>query len=51
MAAEEAKKCGHPPCTCTPRSGTYCSAACEAMEHRPDIDCRCGHPECKGKAH
>jgi nucleotide-binding universal stress UspA family protein len=48
---DRSKKCGHPPCTCTPKSGKYCSAQCEAMETMPDIDCRCGHPECKGKAH
>ena len=51
MAAETPKTCAHPPCTCVPRDGKYCSAACEAMEKRADIDCRCGHPECKGRAH
>ena len=49
--ANETKKCAHPPCTCTPRSGKYCSAPCEAMEKSPEIDCRCGHPDCEGKAH
>lgn len=48
---DAAHKCAHPPCTCTPRSGKYCSAQCEAMEERPEIDCRCGHPGCGGKAH
>ena len=51
MSAEKAKKCAHPACTCTPASGKYCSAQCEAMEETPDVDCRCGHPECKGRAH
>jgi nucleotide-binding universal stress UspA family protein len=44
-------KCAHPACTCIPRSGKYCSAPCEAIETMPDIDCRCGHAECKGRAH
>jgi nucleotide-binding universal stress UspA family protein len=44
-------KCAHPACTCIPRSGKYCSAPCEATETMPDIDCRCGHAECKGRAH
>lgn len=51
MADENSKKCAHPPCTCTSKSGKYCSAQCEAMEQTPDIDCRCGHPACRGKAH
>jgi hypothetical protein len=46
------KKCAHPNCTCPADSySDYCSAACAAVEHTPDIDCRCGHPACKGKAH
>jgi len=45
------EKCRHPSCTCTTKSGKYCSAQCEAMSQIPDIDCRCGHPGCKGRAH
>ena len=45
------EKCGHAPCTCKTKSGTYCSAPCEAMSQIPDIDCRCGHPTCMGRAH
>src|SRR5712671_5312661 len=48
MAADTAKKCAHPPCTCTLKSGKYCSVQCEAMEDTPDVDCRCGHADCKG---
>jgi len=51
MAADNAKKCAHPPCTCTTKGDKYCSPQCEAVEETPDIDCRCGHPGCKGKAH
>jgi nucleotide-binding universal stress UspA family protein len=51
LAMKTASKCAHPGCTCVPRSGKYCSAACEATATMPDIDCRCGHPECKGRAH
>jgi nucleotide-binding universal stress UspA family protein len=47
----QSEKCGHPSCTCTSKSGKYCSAQCEAMLQTPDIDCRCGHPACKGRAH
>jgi len=55
-AAEQAgpgrsQKCGHPSCTCTIEFGKYCSAPCEAVSQTPDIDCRCGHPDCKGRAH
>ena len=45
------EKCGHPSCTCTTKSEKYCSAQCEATSQIPDIDCRCGHPDCKGRAH
>jgi metallothionein len=46
-----AQKCAHPNCSCQVTAGKYCSAACEGMAKTPDIDCRCGHPGCKGKAH
>ena len=46
-----ANQCAHPGCTCITQSGKYCSAACEATAEIPDIDCRCGHVECKGRAH
>jgi metallothionein len=46
----QGSKCAHPVCSCI-TTDKYCSAACEAMEKTPDVDCRCNHPECKGKAH
>jgi len=49
MTAENAKKCAHPNCSCLTTSGKYCSVQCEAMEKTPDIECKCGHPGCKGK--
>jgi hypothetical protein len=49
MTPVPAKKCAHPICTCEANTGKYCSAACEAMEEAPDIDCHCGHDVCKGK--
>jgi len=49
MSPEPAKKCAHPICTCEATTGKYCSAACEAMEKTPDIDCHCEHKGCKGK--
>jgi len=49
IMADKANKCAHPVCSCTVSSGKYCSAACEAMEKTPDVDCKCGHPGCHGK--
>jgi len=51
MAANPAKKCAHPICSCEATTGKFCSAACEAMEKTADIDCHCGHTDCKGKTH
>ena len=48
MATAEGEKCAHPVCSCVSTSGKYCSLQCEAMEKTPDIDCSCGHAECKG---
>ncbi len=50
MASEKGHKCAHPVCSCL-TTEKYCSAECEAVEKRSDIDCRCGHAECKGRAH
>jgi hypothetical protein len=52
MGTEDKKKCAHPLCTCGVSSDDkYCSAQCAAMENLVDIDCRCGHAGCAGKAH
>jgi hypothetical protein len=50
MADRNENKCAHPNCSCEagPKS-KYCSPQCEAMEKTPDIDCKCGHPGCKGR--
>jgi hypothetical protein len=50
MADSKDKKCAHPVCSCTVTSGDYCSEACQAMEKTPDIDCKCPHTVCKGRA-
>jgi hypothetical protein len=51
MAATETNQCAHPSCTCPALPGSaYCSVQCAAMKEIPDIDCRCNHPACKGKA-
>jgi hypothetical protein len=42
------RKCAHPNCSCHTKE-KYCSIQCESMEKVPDIECKCGHPECKGK--
>jgi len=49
MAPAKEEKCAHPVCSCIAKSGKYCSAACASMEKIPDIDCHCGHKDCKGK--
>lgn len=52
MTTEDKKICAHPPCTCeVPSDSRYCSAQCAAMEDVIDIDCRCAHVTCAGKAH
>lgn len=51
MASEKARKCAHPNCTCATTGEKYCSIECEAMEKTPDVDCRCGHPQCEAKTH
>jgi hypothetical protein len=35
------------------RRGAFCCspAALPTKLYTPDIDCRCGHPDCKGRAH
>ena len=43
-------KCKHPACSCKVHEGErYCSAQCEGMNETPDINCLCGHPECRGR--
>jgi metallothionein len=49
MAMEKTKKCAHPNCSCSAMAGKYCCVQCESMEKMPDLDCKCGHPACKGK--
>lgn len=47
MATKPPKKCAHPPCDCIPADGSkYCSAHCEGAGDRPELMCRCGHPDC-----
>jgi len=46
---EEEKKCKNPSCTCPPQpDGKYCSASCEGTGNVIELDCDCGHPECRG---
>jgi hypothetical protein len=49
MATDNPKKCAHPPCTCTPRSGKYCSAQCEAMEKARKLTVAVVIPTAEGK--
>ena len=52
MAEGKANKCAHPACSCTAaKDSSYCSVECEAVKNMPDIDCRCNHAGCKGRAH
>jgi hypothetical protein len=49
--ASGTKKCAHPVCSCTVKDDEkYCSVQCEAAEDTPDIDCKCAHAVCKGRA-
>ena len=58
IAQGKANKCAQLPwscaaaCSCTAaKDNSYCSVECEAVKHMPDIDCRCTHAGCKGRAH
>ena len=52
MDAKTGKKCAHPPCACyVASSAQYCNAQSAAMAKRPEIDCRCTHRGCDGRAH
>jgi len=47
----DAKKCPHPPCSCTLEKGqSYCSAYCEGAKGTTALICECGHTGCKGAA-
>jgi hypothetical protein len=51
MATESLHKCAHPNCSClTESEKKYCSMECESIQKTPDIDCKCPHPDCKGRA-
>jgi hypothetical protein len=44
------KKCANAACTCpAPEKSKYCSAHCEGIGDRSEINCLCGHPDCNGK--
>ena len=43
------KVCANPPCSCVVEKGEkYCSVHCQSTEHTVQIDCDCGHADCKG---
>jgi hypothetical protein len=33
------------------KDSSYCSVECETVKRMPDIDCRCMHTGCRGRAH
>lgn len=46
---KEVKSCKNPPCSCEiPNDENYCSTSCAVMGKSTNIDCECGHPDCKG---
>jgi len=52
MARGRSNKCKHLWCSCLATEGSnYYSPQCEAVKDAPDIDCRCTHAGCKGRAH
>ncbi len=50
MENTKAVKCANAACGCMATSGKHCSPRCEALEMKPDINCSCGHPNCKSGA-
>lgn len=42
--------CKNPPCTCPvgDSDDDYCSVHCQSTANHVQIDCDCGHAECKG---
>ena len=49
MKTVKTEKCAHPVCSCPTTSGGFCSLQCAAMEKIADVDCSCGHSNCKGR--
>ena len=46
---DEGKTCANAPCTCPVEKGEkYCSVHCQSTGNTTQIDCDCGHPDCKG---
>ena len=44
------KKCANAACTCpAPEKAKYCSAHCEGIANRTEINCLCRHEDCGGK--
>ncbi len=47
--ADEKETCKNPVCGCASAAdGKYCSASCEGSGQTIEIDCDCGHSECRG---
>ncbi len=45
---EATEKCAHPRCRCAaPTVGGYCSEFCKNAVNAGEIECKCGHAECK----
>jgi hypothetical protein len=48
--ANTPKKCANAACTCpAPEKAKYCSAHCEGIGNRTEINCLCGHADCGGR--
>lgn len=44
-----ANTCKNAPCTCPVERGEkFCSVHCQSTENTIQIDCDCGHADCKG---
>ncbi len=47
MVDQERETCAHPGCNCpASEDSDYCSSYCEGAGDTPEIDCKCGHPNC-----
>jgi len=53
MADETNERAGHTctnaPCSCpVEKKNEYCGVSCQSTGQTTQIDCDCGHPDCKG---
>ncbi|MGB8507461.1 MAG: hypothetical protein WCD76_03570 [Pyrinomonadaceae bacterium] len=46
---KKGRTCKNAPCSCAvPDNEKFCSVQCASTQHNIQIDCDCGHADCKG---